>query len=105
MDSTTQNKKANGFTVLEMMIVMLIIAVMLLITLPNINQKQTIIRNQGCSALLEIVNSQIILYEVENKKSPASISELVAKGYLKESQTVCPDQSVVSIQNGQAVSR
>lgn len=31
-------EKKNGFTILEMMIVMLIIALLLLITLPNIQQ-------------------------------------------------------------------
>lgn len=32
-------EKKNGFTILEMMIVMLIVALLLLITLPNIQQK------------------------------------------------------------------
>ena len=47
-------EKKNGFTILEMMIVMLIVALLLLITLPNIQQKEKIIRNKGCEALLEI---------------------------------------------------
>ena len=33
-------EKKNGFTILEMMIVMLIVALLLLITLPNIQQKK-----------------------------------------------------------------
>lgn len=33
-------EKKNGFTILEMMIVMLIVALLLLITLPNIQQKR-----------------------------------------------------------------
>lgn len=41
-------EKKNGFTILEMMIVMLIVALLLLITLPNIQQKEKIIRNKGC---------------------------------------------------------
>lgn len=45
-------EKKNGFTILEMMIVMLIVALLLLITLPNIQQKEKIIRNKGCEALL-----------------------------------------------------
>ena len=36
-------EKKNGFTILEMMIVMLIVALLLLITLPNIQQKEKII--------------------------------------------------------------
>lgn len=33
-------EKKNGFTILEMMIVMLIVALLLLITLPNIRYKE-----------------------------------------------------------------
>ena len=52
--SVVNKEKKNGFTILEMMIVMLIVALLLLITLPNIQQKEKIIRNKGCEALLEI---------------------------------------------------
>ncbi|MEE1449687.1 competence type IV pilus major pilin ComGC [Faecalitalea cylindroides] len=85
-----QNKK-NGFTVLEMMIVMLVIALLLLITLPNIQQKETIIRDKGCQALLDIVDSQIILYEINNLTTPTSVQELINEGYLKEGQDRCPN--------------
>lgn len=70
-------EKKNGFTILEMMIVMLIVALLLLITLPNIQQKEKIIRNKGCEALLEIVNSQIMLYEIDQLETPTSVQELI----------------------------
>lgn len=97
-----KKKQPNGFTILEMMIVLLIISVILLITLPNIQQKEKIIRAKGCDALIEIVNSQIMLYEIEHGKTPASVEELIAKGYLKEGQNACPDGSSVRITDGQA---
>lgn len=95
-------EKRNGFTVLEMMIVMLVIALLLLITLPNIQQKETIIRNKGCQALLDIVDSQIILYEIENNQTPTSVYDLIADGYLKEGQDTCPTGESVVITNGEA---
>lgn len=94
--------KKNGFTVLEMMIVMLVIALLLLITLPNIRQKEEIIREKGCQALLDIVDSQIILYEIENLKTPTSIQDLINDGYLKEGQDACPTGESVVIVNGEA---
>ncbi len=100
-----KRKKHNGFTILEMMIVMLVVAVLLIITLPNIQQKEKIIRNKGCSAMLEVINSQILLFEIEHDRTPSDVSELLAEGYLKEAQTVCPDGSTPYIENGQAVSR
>lgn len=92
----------NAFTILEMMIVMLVVALLLLITLPNIQQKETIIRAKGCSALLDIVDSQILLYEIENEKTPTSISQLIEKGYLKKGQDTCPNGKKVEIVNGEA---
>ena len=78
--------KKNAFTVLEMMIVMLVVALLLLITLPNIQQKEKIIRSKGCSALLDIVNSQILLYEIDHDQTPTSISQLIEGGYLEKNQ-------------------
>lgn len=95
----------NGFTVLEMMIVMLVVAVLLLVTLPAIQQKEKIIRAKGCQALLQVVNSQILLYEIDQEKTPTSMSELISRGYLKQGQDRCPNGTSVRIENGQAVSR
>ena len=41
-------KNEKGFTILEMMIVLSIIALVFLLTLPNIQQKEKIIRKKGC---------------------------------------------------------
>lgn len=101
----TARSRPNGFTVLEMMIVMLVVAMLLIITLPNIQQKEKIIRSKSCNAMLEIINSQILLYEIDHDRTPLDVSELVAEGYLKEAQTACPDGSTPYIENGQAVSR
>ena len=80
-------------------------ALLLLITLPNIQQKEKIIRNKGCEALLEIVNSQIMLYEIDQLETPTSVQELIDFGYLKKGQDTCPDHSQVVIENGQAISK
>lgn len=53
--------KKDGFTVLEMILVLSVISLIFLITLPNIQQKEQIIRKKGCEALVEVVNSQILL--------------------------------------------
>lgn len=92
----------SGFTVLEMMIVLSIVGLLFLITLPNIKQKQAIIERKGCEALVEVVNGQILLYEIENLESPSSISSLIQDGYLKESQSRCPNGHSIEIRDGEA---
>ena len=54
------NKKMQeGFTILEMMIVLSIVALLFLLTLPNIQQKEEIIEEKGCEALTAVVDAQI----------------------------------------------
>lgn len=94
--------KNKGFTILEMMIVLSIIALLFLLTLPNIKQKQKIIERKGCEALIEVVNAQILLYEIDLLESPSSIHDLITNGYLKEQQVRCPNGSSIDISNGEA---
>lgn len=94
-----------GFTVLEMIIVLSVIALVFLITLPNIQQKQKIIQHKGCEALVSVVDSQILLYELENLETPSSIYELIEEGYLKEGQQRCPNGEMIDIVDGQATTK
>lgn len=98
------SERKNGFTLLEMLIVLLIITIMIVLTLPNIQQKEKIIRAKGCNALIEVVNSAILLYEIEQEETPTQINQLIQEGYLKEGQGVCPDGTLISIEDGQAIS-
>lgn len=98
-------KNEKGFTILEMMIVLSIIALIFLLTLPNIQQKEDIIRKKGCEALVEVVNAQILLYEIDHLVPPTNISQLIKGGYLKESQKRCPDGASIQIRNGQAYAK
>lgn len=91
-----------GFTILEMILVLSVISLIFLITLPNIQQKNKIIQKKGCEALIEVVNSQILLYELEHLETPTSIDQLIQEGYLKEGQQRCPNGNTISIVDGQA---
>ncbi|MEE0383485.1 competence type IV pilus major pilin ComGC [Amedibacillus dolichus] len=98
-------KNEKGCTILEMMIVLSIIALIFLLTLPNIQQKEDIIRKKGCEALVEVVNAQILLYEIDHLVPPTNISQLIKGGYLKESQKRCPDGASIQIRDGQAYAK
>lgn len=98
-------KNEHGFTILEMIIVLSIIALIFLLTLPNIQQKQTIIQAKGCDALVEVANAQALLYEIEHLVPPSNIQQLINGGYLKEAQRRCPGGEQIEIVNGQAVAQ
>ena len=92
----------NGFTVLEMILVLTVVSVIILVTVPNVTQKKEVINNVGCKALLEVVNGQILMYDLENGEKPGSVEDLVSEGYLTESQCYCPDGTYIQIVDGQA---
>ena len=92
-------KTKNAFTLLEMMIVLLIITIILLITLPNITQKETIIREKGCKSLLSVIDSQILLYQIEKDEVP-SIQDLINERRTSQmsKRKVCGDHQWTSHQ-------
>jgi competence protein ComGC len=90
-------RNEKGFTLIEMMIVMLIISVLLIITIPNIAKNNSNINNKGCSAFQKMVEAQVQSFEMENDRAPESIDELISENYLKTKK--CPDGTNVAIQS------
>ncbi|MEH7124513.1 competence type IV pilus major pilin ComGC [Bacillus sp. JJ1773] len=90
-------KKENGFTLIEMMIVLLVISVLLIITIPNITKHNSKINSKGCEAFVKMVQAQAQAYEIEKKSPPADIDALVAAEYLNENETTCPNGTAIEI--------
>ena len=91
-----------GFTMLEMLIVLSVISLIFTLTIPNIQKRLETIREKGCESLIEVVNANIIQYELDHGEVPSSISDLVSEGYLTEKQTACMDGTAIEIVDGQA---
>ena len=93
-----------GFTLIEMIFCISVILVILLLVIPEVTSKNTVVKDKGCEAQIEVVNSQILLYEIENGKLPTSLNQLT-KGdhpYLTKKQVTCPNGKKISISDGQA---
>ncbi|MBS4194674.1 competence type IV pilus major pilin ComGC [Lederbergia citri] len=56
------NHNENGFTLIEMMIVLLVISIILLIALPNVTKQSSSINEKGCDALEQIIEFNYNLY-------------------------------------------
>lgn len=91
-----------GFTMLEMLIVLSVISLIFTLTIPNIQKRLTTIREKGCESLIEVVNANIIQYELDTGEVATSVEELVEAGYLTEKQTACMDGTAIVIEDGQA---
>lgn len=92
----------NGFTLLEMVIVMSVIVVLFLLTMPNITKTTELIHEKGCDAQLKVVDSAILQYRLKFDKVPMSVGELVTAGFLSERQSKCNHNTPIKIINGQA---
>ncbi len=93
--------KKKGFTILEMILVLTVITIIVLISLPNISQKKDLINDVGCKALIEVVDSQILAYEIDGRRV-SSIDDLIKAGLITEKQATCPNGTRIYIENGQA---
>lgn len=96
-------RKEEGFTLVEMLIVLLIISVLILVTIPNVGKHFKTIDDKGCSAFVAMVQGQVEAYRVSEMKYP-TMTELVDEGYLKNNETSCPSgEKFVILQGGQVV--
>ncbi len=95
-----------GFTMIEIIFCISVILIILLLVIPNVTNKNNIVKEKSCLAQVEVVNAQIILYQIETGILPTSISDLTSgtHPYLKENQATCPSGSAIYIQDGQAYS-
>jgi competence protein ComGC len=95
--------KEKGFTLIEMLIVLLVISVLLIITIPNIAKNQSSIQTKGCEAFVKMVQSQVQAYYIDHNAFPASVVELNSEGYLD--QTACPNGDTLIISSEGEVSK
>nr|WP_155961268.1 competence type IV pilus major pilin ComGC [Sporosarcina sp. P33] len=84
-----------GFTLIEMMIVLLIITVLILIAIPNVTKHSKSIDDKGCDAYVKMVEGQVQAYKMDKKEIP-TITKLTEGGYLPESPA-CPNGSAIAI--------
>jgi competence protein ComGC len=90
-------KNEKGFTLIEMMIVLLIISVLLIITIPNVAKHNANINTKGCEAYVKMVEAQVQAYYIDNQEYPATVAELVTDGYLKSGKSACPASTNIVI--------
>jgi competence protein ComGC len=96
-------KNEKGFTLIEMMIVLLVISILLIITVPNVTKHNATINTKGCEAYIKMVEGQVQAYSIEKGKLPGGMAELVTAGYLKTNETTCPDGREITLSAGGAV--
>lgn len=88
-------KKEFGFTLIEMLIVLLIITVLILLIIPNLAGKSKEVNSKGCKALKSMVQAQVTAYELAEGKFPLSLDVLVDGGYIEKNQKTCSNNTAL----------
>ncbi|QPQ35148.1 MULTISPECIES: competence type IV pilus major pilin ComGC [unclassified Lysinibacillus] len=91
-------KQEAGFTLIEMLIVLLIISILILISIPNVSKHFATIDEKGCTAYIAMVQGQVEAYRVDFMEYP-TLEDLLSKGYLKEQGKTCPNKEEIIITN------
>lgn len=93
-------KNEKGFTLIEMLVVLLIITVLILLIVPNLGSKTGDMHDKGCEALVVTVQGQADMYELDTGETAPSIQTLVTDNYINPSQKTCQNGDVLNISNG-----
>ena len=87
-----------GFTLIEMLVVLMIITILLLIALPNMAKNNEVAAGKGCEATVKLLQTQVHAYEIEHGEKPSSLETLHEEGYVD--QITCPNGEVPNFENG-----
>ena len=78
-------KKKDGFTLLEMMVVLFVIGILLLLFVPGIIKQKEAADKKNNQALEKVIDTQSQVYELEFGKRP-TLEELQTEGYITQEQ-------------------
>lgn len=93
-------KKESGFTLIEMLIVLMVISILMILIIPNIGSKSQDVQSKGCDALISVVQTQVDAYRLDHGQLPGSLNALEQDGYITKDQLTCADETTLELEDG-----
>jgi len=80
-----------GFTLVELLVVVLILAALASIAIPRISQSAQTAKTNACATNIDVLNSQIEMWAAENDGAYPTLAAITADtNYFPDGAPVCP---------------
>ncbi|MGO4929072.1 competence type IV pilus major pilin ComGC [Fundicoccus sp. Sow4_D5] len=79
-------KRKKGFTLIEMLIVLVVVALLMAIIIPNVAGQRTRIDKQATQNIAEILETQANTYLLVEDDAEVTLGELISEGYITSKQ-------------------
>jgi competence protein ComGC len=86
-----------GFTLLEMLLVLVVISVLMLLIIPSVVNQRNVVNTKGCAALIKSAEAQVQAYQLNNDNKLPTIKELVDGKYI--ATDTCPNGALLEVQS------
>lgn len=81
-----KGRRIEGFTLIEMVLVLFIVAALLLLIIPNVSKQTKNVETKTNAALVETVETQMELYLLEHDETSVTAEVLANEGYITTDQ-------------------
>lgn len=92
-----KDKKYQGFTLLEMLIVLFVIAVLIILFVPNLIKQTDSINKQGDAALEKVIETQSEMYYLDHNERPKTTQDLFEGEYISKDQKDKADKLEIKV--------
>ncbi len=83
--------KGKGFSLVELLIVVLILGALAAIAIPRITASATTAKTNACATNIDVLNSQIEMYNADTGAYPVSLAAITGSvTYFPDGAPVCP---------------
>jgi general secretion pathway protein G len=91
------SKRYYGFTLVELLVVVLILGALAFVAIPRISQSSTTAKTNACSTNVDLINSQIELYYATEGSWPANLAAITENtDYFPDGVPTCPFSTAYS---------
>ena len=86
-----RSKSFYGFTLVELLVVVLILGALAFVAIPRVSQSSTTAKTNACATNVDLINSQIELYYATSGSWPANLAATTENtDYFPDGAPACP---------------